>query len=405
VYIHIIPVRSLQENQQVKNTLKARIFNGSATFAVAGLVAAALAGVGALTAPKSDASAVGATRVLPVETISAVPEPGYAVQRQFVGRIEARRQSRVGFELGGLVTKLLVDEGELVEPGQIIGHLDTARLAVQLEQLEGRRVELQANIGLARATRIRQERLTSKGHVSQQRYDEARFDEQGQLGRLQQVDAQIASIRLDMDKSALKAPFGAIVARRFADEGVVIAAGEPVFDLLERANPEVRIGLAGGVVDDIAVGQEHELLVRGRRVPATVRAILPVRDRNTRSVDVALTLHVPLNGIRPGDLARLEITRRVDAPGFWLPLTALTESSRGLWAVYVANGSDGAMGIIERRELEILHQETDWVFVRGTLARDDRVVVAGIHRLVPGQSVRITSSNRGSVSVALEQAP
>lgn len=385
------------------NTLKAKILSGTATVVVAGLVAAGLAGVGAVTAPKTDASAVRATRVLPVETISAFPEPGYAVQRQFVGRIEARRQSRVGFELGGLVTKLLVDEGELVEPGQVIGHLDTARLAFQLERLEGRRVELEANIGLARATRIRQERLTNKGHVSRQRYDEARFDEQGQLGRLQQVDAQIASIRLDIEKSELKAPFDAIVARRFADEGIVIAPGAAVFDLIERTNPEVRIGLAGGVVDAIAIGQEHELLVRGRRVRATVRAVLPVRDRNTRSVDVALILHVPLNGIRPGDLARLEITRRIDEPGFWLPLAALTESSRGLWAVYVANGSDGETGVIERRELEILHQETDRVFVRGTLARDDRVVVAGIHRLVPGQSVQITSFNRDSVSAALEQ--
>ena len=117
------------------NTLKAKILSGTATVVVAGLVAAGLAGVGAVTAPKTDASAVRATRVLPVETISAFPEPGYAVQRQFVGRIEARRQSRVGFELGGLVTKLLVDEGELVEPGQVIGHLDTARLAFQLERL------------------------------------------------------------------------------------------------------------------------------------------------------------------------------------------------------------------------------------------------------------------------------
>ncbi len=385
------------------NTLKAKILSGTATVVVAGLVAAGLAGVGAVTAPKSDASAVRVTRVLPVATIGAFSEPGYDVQRQFVGRIEAKRESRVGFELGGLVTALFVDEGEVVEPGQVIGRLDTARLEVQLTQLEGRRVELQANIGLARATRIRQERLTNKGHVSRQRYDEARFDEEGQLGRLQQVDAQIASIRLDIEKSELKAPFDAIVARRFADEGIVISAGAAVFDLIERTNPEVRIGLAGGVVDEIAIGQEHELIVRGRRVRATVRAVLPVRDRNTRSVDVALILHVPLNGIRPGDLARLEITRRVDQPGFWLPLAALTESSRGLWAVYVANGSDGETGVIERRELEILHQETDRVFVRGTLASDDRVVVAGIHRLVPGQSVQITSSNPDSVSAALEQ--
>ena len=387
----------------MKNTLKAKILNATTTIVIAGLVAAGLIGVGALTAPESDANAVRAPRVLPVVTIDVEPEPGYTVLRHFVGRVEAKRQSRVGFELSGLVIELLAEEGERVVPGQVIGRLDTARLEVQLKRLQGRRVELQANIGLARATRIRQERLTNKGHVSQQRYDEARFDEQAQLGRLEQVDAQIASILLDIEKSAVKAPFDAIVARRFADEGVVISAGAPVFDLIERTNPEVRIGLAGGAADQIQVDQKHELIVRGRRVPATVRAVLPVRNRNTRSVDVALTLHVPLNGIRPGDLARLEITRWVDEAGFWLPLAALTESSRGLWSVYVANRTDDGAGVIERRELELLHQETDRVFVRGTLASDDHVVVAGIHRLVPGQLVRITSSDADQTGVVSDQ--
>ena len=379
----------------MENTLKAKIPQATTTIVVAGLVAAGLAAVGAATAtaPESGADADGATRRLPVVTIDAVAQPGYAVQRRFVGRIEAKRQSLVGFELSGLVTQLLADEGEFIAPGQIIGRLDTARHEVQLKQLQGRRVELKANIGLARATRIRQERLTNKGHVSRQRYDEARFNEQGQLARLEQVDAQIASVLLDIEKSILKAPFDAIVARRFADEGVVTTAGAPVFDLIERTNPEARIGLAGGAADAVEVGQTHELLVRGRRVPATVRAVLPVRARNTRSVDVALTLHVPLNGIRPGDLARLEITRWVDEAGFWLPLAALTESARGLWAVYVVNRSEDGENIIERRELEILHQETDRIFVRGTLASDDPIVVAGIHRLVPGQPVRIVSSD------------
>ncbi len=326
------------------------------TAVVAGGVTFGLSGVAAITAPDGGADSAFEARVLTVATMKASLAPGYEVRRKFVGRVEARRESAVGFELGGLVTALLAEEGDHLELGQVIARLDTARLEVQLKQLRGRRAELQANIGLARATRIRQERLAKKGHSSQQRYDEARFGEQALFGRLQQVDAEIASVDLDIEKSEIKAPFAAIVGERFADEGIVIAAGAPVFDLLERTNPEVRIGVAGDAVDGIAAGQQHALLVRGRRVPATVRSVLPVRDRGTRSVDVLLTLHAPLNGIRHGDLARLEIARRLDQPGFWLPLTALTESSRGLWAVYVAVGPTGDERVLERRELEVLHQ-------------------------------------------------
>ncbi len=362
------------------------------TAVVAGGVAFGLGGVAAITAPDGGADAAREARVLTVATMKARLTPGYEVRWKFTGRVEAKRESQVGFELGGLVTALLAEEGDHLEVGQVIARLDTARLEVQLKQLRGRRAEVQANIGLARATRIRQERLAKKGYSSQQRYDEARFGEQVLFGRLQQVDAEIASVELDIEKSEIKAPFAAIVGERFADEGIVIAAGAPVFDLLERTNPEVRIGVAGDAVDGIAAGQQHALLVRGRRVPATVRSVLPVRDRRTRSVDVLLTLHAPLNGIRHGDLARLEITRRLNQPGFWLPLTALTESSRGLWAVYVAVGLTGDKSVLERRELEVLHQEADRVFVRGTLGDNEHVVVAGLHRLVPGQRVRITGA-------------
>ncbi len=227
------------------------------TAVVAGGVAFGLSGVAAITAPDGGADAAFEARVLTVATMKARLAPGYEVLRKFTGRVEARRESQVGFELGGLVTALLAEEGDHLELGQVIARLDTARLEVQLKQLRGRRAELQANIGLARATRIRQERLAKKGHSSLQRYDEARFDEQALFGRLQQVDAEIALVELDIEKSEIKAPFAAIVGERFADEGIVIAAGAPVFDLLERTNPEVRIGVAGDAVDGIAAGQQH----------------------------------------------------------------------------------------------------------------------------------------------------
>ena len=81
--------------------------------------------------------------------------------------------------------------------------------------------------------------------------------------------------------------------------------------------------------------------------------------------------------------------------GTWLPLSALTESSRGSWAAYVAVESrvreeaDGASHRLTRRDVEIVHAESERVFVRGTLAAGDTVVVEGLQRLVPGQRVRL----------------
>ena len=372
----------------MRQSTKGRLRRGLATLLVGGVVLVGLGGMARLTAP-GDEVATTEERVLSVAVMPANLVPGYAVPRTFVGRIEARRESRVGFELPGLVTEVRVDEGDIIRKHQVIARLDTDQLELQRQRLVGQRTELKANIELARATRARQEMLTKQGHSSRQRFDEARFGEAALLGRLQQVDADIAAVALDIEKSTLRAPFDAIVAVRVVDEGTVVSVGHAIVDLLEDSYPEVRIGVAGDAIAAIAVGQTHALDVRGREVPAVVRSVLPVRDRATRSVDVMLTLRAPFNGIRRGDLARLQIDRSIAEPGYWLPLTALTESVRGLWAVYVADAADGETAVLERRELEVLHQEADRVFVRGTLADGERVVVGGRHRLVPGQRVRV----------------
>ena len=91
------------------------------------------------------------------------------------------------------------------------------------------------------------------------------------------------------------------------------------------------------------------------------------------------------------------LTERILVQTIELPLTALTESSRGIWAVYVAEpgategGPDDA-SVLSRRQVELLHLVGENVYVRGTLEPGERVVSAGLHRLVPGQRVTTSAS-------------
>ena len=89
----------------------------------------------------------------------------------------------------------------------------------------------------------------------------------------------------------------------------------------------------------------------------------------------------------PGAVARIELGREVESPGFWLPITSLTRGSRGLWSVYaVARMGDGKQ-IVSRRSVEVIHTEGERARVRGTLDDGDLVISDGTHRVVPGQRV------------------
>jgi len=324
---------------------------------------------------------------------------GYAVTRSFVGRVEARRRSAVGFELAGTLDRVHVDEGDEVAEGELLAELDTDRLRARRDRLMAARERASAERELAEATLRRRRALFEGDAASAQGLDEAERSARTARAALREAEASVRSVSVDLEKSLLRAPYDARVSARRADEGQVLAAAEPVLELLERSAPEARIGVAGEATEALATGQRHGLRIRGRRFPATVRALLPVRERATRTVDVLLRLESGPASVRSGDLAALELQRRIAERGFWLPLEALTASARGLWACYVTEplsaGAAEATGDgthrLARRELEVLHQQGDRAFVRGTLSAGELVVVEGLHRLAPGLEVRLAS--------------
>jgi len=79
---------------------------------------------------------------------------------------------------------------------------------------------------------------------------------------------------------------------------------------------------------------------------------------------------------------RLAVTEQVAQAGFWVPTTALTRGTRGLWSLFVAEE-----GAVERRDVELLDNVGTNSFVRGTLGPEDKIITSGTHRVVVGQKV------------------
>ena len=355
--------------------------------------------IGASTQPYGLADGEGVPQ-LNVRFISARHEAGYTVSRDYIGMVEARWESELGFELGGKLSAIHVDEGDRVHSGDVLAQLDTALLDVEREMLVDARKEAEAELELAAISRKRIAAALKSDAVSAQDWDDVDKRHKAKSAAFDQFESAIAMVDVKLEKATLRAPFDALIARRHVDEGRVIVAGSPAFRILETVQPEARVGVAGRLLEELAPGQRRAVHISDKVVAATIRSILPVREGRTRSVDVILTLDSNFDEIRRGDLVRLKLDRKVRREGFWLPLSALTESSRGLWSCYVALPLEGqsrtkwATHILKRRELEALHYAADRVFVRGTLSPEDLVVSNGLHRLVPGQLVRGNSNDQ-----------
>lgn len=415
-----------------------------------GLMVAVGAAFGAknLIQTEPETEEVAVARPLPVTTLKATPVKSYQVMRTYTGEVAAIRTSQLGFERGGKLVNVFVKEGDRVKSGQPIAKLDVSNLQMQKLQLEAQKAQAQARLDefiagprqqdiaasraavddikqqleLQKAKLKRRKYLYEQGAIAREQLDEIAFGENSLTARLRQaqsnldellagtrteqiaaqraavkqLEASISDLKITIAKSTIKAPFASIVSSRQIDEGTVVNAGQAVVRLVENTSPEARIGMPTTVVNKLRVGSPQTVEINNQTYSARVASILPVVNSNTRTQVVVLKLEAStISKINPGQTVRLKLTDTIPTEGFWLPNKALTQGLRGLWTSYVLvkpktenpNLPKDAF-VLEQRSVEILHQESDRVLVRGTLQSGDRIVANGVHRLVPGQMVR-----------------
>ena len=170
----------------------------------------------------------------------------------------------------------------------------------------------------------------------------------------------------------------------------MIAAGEPVLELMETDRLEVWIGLPIEQVSALPIGTSVELEILGQAITAQVARWLPQLDTETRTSTVVLTLETPesLQALSPiGQLARLELSVEEVGEGVWVPISALAKGPRGLWSLYAAESAENAGYRVVRIDVEVLHSETERAFVRGPFRGETLAIIEGTHRVVPGQQV------------------
>lgn len=384
---------------------------------------------------------------LPVKTTQIQLTKTYQMRQSYTGKVVAMRSSEIGFERGGKLVTVLVDEGERVTIGTVLAKLDTTNLTAQRQSLVAQRTQAQARLAelkngarreqisaaqarvrdlekqleLEQIKRDRREYLYREGAISQEQLEEVAFNSQALSERLsnakssleellngtryeqiaaqkavvEQLSAQIADLEITIAKSTLKAPFSGTISLRYFDEGTVVETGKSILRLVEDSQPEVKIGVPIDVVTKLFPGSQQVIEIGEKTYPAQVKSILPEVDSATRTRTVILQLASTAQ-VYPQQIARLQITQNINTEGYWLPVTALVKSERGLWSCYAvvaSQSNDFTSDQVERRLIEVLETNGEQALVRGTLQPGDVIITDGTQRLVPGQLVRAISTS------------
>lgn len=334
---------------------------------------------------RSASGQVSDVRLLPVAIQEITQTNAYQVREFYTGRVEARQSVNLGFESAGKLAEVYVDEGDFVKEGAVIARLDTDLFEASEDQTAASVARISAQVELAKLTTQRQKGLFEQGHSSEQRYDDARLNLQTLQAQLLEAEAALKTIKINIEKSTLLAPFDAQVGARNADVGSVRNAGMTIVTLLQASELQARISLPTTRIDALRQQDSLDVTFLGKKVTAKIASIRADVNQVTRTQDVLLDIDT--DGVLPfGELIELSLPERRFHVGYWVPVEALVEGKKGLWNVFAVQ-SDAKGDLVSRRAVEVIHAETSRVYVTADLGKAAKLVSSGTHRVVPGQYI------------------
>lgn len=364
-------------------------------FPLLGLFAAAVFHLGAAPPPASAQGSnimlVGVEKVRSVRLTQTVP---------IVGRLVSLRVGDIAARVAGPVESIMVEIGDRVRKGDVIAILDPEILLAELQLTQSQLAEAGAELKTwaaekqVAATELRrQERLRKSAAFSQAKFEDAQKQIAVAEARVERARANVAIKRsilqrkqIDVEYAVVRAPYAGVVIRRYTEAGAYVVKGAPLVRLIDDRALEVEAAVPYKRVNGLPPGRQVEFeLDDGSRHRATVRAILPSENPQTRTRTVRL---VPqFNEIRRPLAESQSVVVAVPISDDRRVLTVhkdaiLKRPSGDL--VYVVKDS-----IAEARTVRLGVAIDSRVEVLSGLKEGESVVIRGNERLQHGAKVRV----------------
>jgi RND family efflux transporter MFP subunit len=305
----------------------------------------------------------------------------------FAGTIQPRYTVPLGFQVFGRLISRDVSIGDVVAKGARLAAIDPAVQLTSMRSAQASLESAEAQLATAAATEERQRTLLEQRVIAQSQFDLTEQNRAAAAANVTQARDRLAKAQDELGYTVLYSSIDGVVTGRSAEVGQVVTAGQTVVTV---ARPDVREAVFD-VPDAVATALPPAAtfdvvwdLNPSFRVTGRVREIAPEADPTTRTRRVRLSLDKPPDVFILG--TTVLVSRKMDTPPrVELPATALLERD-GKPMVWLVGPQSGK---VELREVKLGARNASTISIMSGISNGDRVVIAGVHSLSPGQTVRI----------------
>ncbi len=321
---------------------------------------------------------------------------------EFAGEVRARVEARLGFRVGGKITRRHAELGQRVKAGDVLAQLDPQDYQLAASAAKAQVTAAQTNRDLAAADYKRFKDLREQNFISGAELERRHAALKAAQAQLEQAQAQMTGQGNQAGYTTLVADAAGVVTAVDAEPGQVVAAGTPVVRIALDgprdavfAVPEDRVARIkpGSAVDVRPWGASSAMKGQVREVaasadPVTRTFTVKVTLDGKESLALGTTVTVTPNALERSMLQAIK-----------LPTSALRQDGKSA-AVWVL---DTASMTVRLQPVVIATADGNDVVIASGLQPGMQVVVAGVHVLSPGQKVTIYKPKEAAAPANIAQ--
>jgi RND family efflux transporter MFP subunit len=325
---------------------------------------------------QNDKNGLGEPDVIPVK-VSPVAVLEIPDHISATGLVSTEDEARYSFKIGGVISRIFVEEGQSFKKGQLLATLNSTEISAGLAQ---------SSLAVEKAQRD---------------YDRANNLYKDSVFTLEQL--QNTKTALDVAQNAreavafneryskIYATSDGFVSKKNANEGEVIAPGTPVLliNSTEQANSYLlKVGVTDAEWAMIKLGQTAKVTLdgyAGNKLDAIVYRKSQTADGQAGSFQVELKLK--LGGVRPavGMFGKAEITTGQSENAMVIPYGSLIEADGDKGFVFTPVGTTR----VKRVPVTISRFDNQQVYLKNKLVGVDQIVISNSAYLNEQSTIKI----------------
>jgi len=319
----------------------------------------------------------------PLVQLATARDSSAATVLDATGALRRQREMTLSFRTGGVITRLSVDDGDVVRRGQVLAELDDEAVSARFRQA-------QAELARAEADDRRATALVEHGAVSRQQAE-------AQHAQLAAAQAAFAQASFDRRWTRLVAPADGVVLARAAQAGEVMQPGQAVLSVADTRSPLVlRAPLPDRDAARLRIGAPARVTLDalpGEVLAGKVSRIAQRAGLQNGAIEFEVTLP-ERPGLRSGLIARVALPVAGGSAAAYgrLPAEAVLEANRAQAYVMLY---DPSRGVARKTPIRFAGFEGDDALVAG-LPPGAQVVTAGAGFIGDGQRVTVAASTQGA---------